>query len=280
MDVFLEVVSTSPGGEGTLQSEVSTLLWLLLDPLDAGREGDFHQPARAAQHLIHVPFSLSSSFIFCEMHGASPTAASPQMNRVCLPAVHWSSRAARPWCHICLQTSAETTRAKGMNVCFFWWRRSCKGEGLWGGQGSWRVQVVVPGWKALDAPLSARRGRAAPLRGQCLCESPSKQMKFHTTQISEFKKGREVGRGAGEEEGEGGRSCGLAGCQRLMLTPRGRWHPSLVFPLLPALPAPFHCACVFWRHRALSGAVYSTMVCSLSPHLPAHPVSASLLSLF
>lgn len=91
-------------------------------------------------------------------------------------------------------------------------------------------------WKVLDAPLSARCGRAAPLRGQRLCESPSKQMKFHTTQISEFKKGREVGRGAGGEEGEGGRSCGLAGRQGLMLTPRGRWHPSLAFPLLPLLP--------------------------------------------
>lgn len=64
MDVFLEVVSTSPGDEDTLQGEVSMLLCFLLDPFDAGREGDLHHPARAVQHFIHVPFFLFSSFYF------------------------------------------------------------------------------------------------------------------------------------------------------------------------------------------------------------------------
>lgn len=70
-------------------------------------------------------------------------------------------------------------------------------RGLWGGQGlreergagGWWWWWPGSVWKALDASLSAQRGRAAPLHGQCLCESPSKQMKFHTTQISEFKRG-------------------------------------------------------------------------------------------
>lgn len=65
-----------------------------------------------------------------------------------------------------------------------------------------------------------------------------------------------------------------------MLTPRGRWHPSLAFPPAPALPASFHFGCVFWRQRALSRAVYRVMLCSLSPHLLSHRASIHSSSAF
>lgn len=59
----------------------------------------------------------------------------------------------------------------------------------------------------------ARCGRAGrsierELHGQRLCESPSKQLKFHTTQISEFKRG---GRWVEKRERRRGREGEAAG---------------------------------------------------------------------
>lgn len=73
----------------------------------------------------------------------------------------------------------------------------------------WRVVVVVAGiggWRERDRFIERivqSAGEPLPSDGQRLCESPSKQMKFHTTQIFEFKKGG--GRWGEERERRRGR---------------------------------------------------------------------------
>jgi len=54
------------------------------------------------------------------------------------------------------------------------------------------VVARLGGWRERDRFIEhivQSAGEPLPSDGQCLCESPSKQMKFHTTQIFEFKRG-------------------------------------------------------------------------------------------
>lgn len=51
------------------------------------------------------------------------------------------------------------------------------------GLGGWRE------WDYFIEHIVQSAGKPLPSDGQCLCESLPKQMKFHTTQIFEFKRG-------------------------------------------------------------------------------------------
>lgn len=122
-------------------------------------------------------------------------------------------------------------------------------------------------------------GEPLPSDGQCLSELPSKQMKFHTTQIFEFKRGgrwvekRERRRGR-EKTQPGQRPAPLANATGKVAS----------FPHAPASPST-PCSLSLWSRlleaqRALSRAVYRAMGCSLSPHLLSHRVSIHSSSAF
>lgn len=117
------------------------------------------------------------------------------------------------------------------------------------GRGSWRRRVVVVaglgGWRERDCFIERivqSAGEPLPSDGQCLCESPSKQMKFHTTQIFEFKRG---GRWAEKQERRRGREKTQPG--RLPAPLANATGKVASFPGVPSSPrAP--CSLSLWSH--------------------------------
>lgn len=115
----------------------------------------------------------------------------------------------------------------------------------WGRKGELEMEGGGGGWRERDCFIERivqSTGEPLPSDGQCLCESPSKQMKFHTTQIFEFKRG---GRWAEKQERRRGREKTQPG--RLPAPLANATGKVASFPGVPSSPrAP--CSLSLWSH--------------------------------